>query len=104
MFVKGASGNPGGRPKRSPEELAKWIEAARGNLEVLIDIRENATKDADRLKAVEIMEDRAYGKPVQTVDANVETQEKPVDLSKATKEQKEALAALAVANFEDDKP
>ena len=70
-FQKGQSGNPGGRPKRDPAEVAKWMEAAKGNLKVLIDIRDNGEKDSDRIKAIEIIEDRSYGKPLQQVEADV---------------------------------
>ena len=72
-FEKGKSGNPGGRPKRDPAEVAKWVEAAKKNLDVLVDIRDNSEKDTDRIRAIEIIEDRAYGKPIQQVDAQVET-------------------------------
>lgn len=68
LFEKGKSGNPGGRPRRPPEEIAKWVEAAKGNLPILLDIRDNAERESDRLKAIEMIEDRAYGKPLQAVE------------------------------------
>lgn len=94
-FQKGNTLNPGGRPKRSPEETAKWIEACKGNREILVQIRDTATKDADRLRAIEILEDRTYGKPVQQVDADVTTHEPvTVDTSKLSDEQKKLLSSL----------
>lgn len=68
-FKKGQSGNPGGRPKLSEEfkELAR-SKSVRA-LEVIIEIAENPLADYTyRLKACEIILDRAYGKPVQQVD------------------------------------
>lgn len=67
-FPKGKSGNPGGRPKRDPAEIAKWVEACKGNLPILITIRNTAKKDSDKLKAIEIMEDRAWGKAIQQAE------------------------------------
>lgn len=68
MFVKGQSGNIGGRPRRSKEEMERWIEGCRGNVDILIEIRDTAKKTSDRLRAIEILEDRAYGKPLQAVE------------------------------------
>lgn len=70
-FAKGKSGNPGGRRRRTALE-AQALECIRGLSplaplvleELLLD--KNA-KPADRLKAVEIVLDRAYGKPVAPV-------------------------------------
>jgi hypothetical protein len=98
-FEAGKSGNPGGRPRRDPEEMKKWFEASKGNLAILLDIRENAEKDTDRLRAIEIIEDRAFGKPVQQVEADVHDSRPTVDTSKLSQDQKAVLAALAVESI-----
>ncbi len=69
-FVKGVSGNPGGRLKLPPElkEMAK--AAAPRALEVAIEImNNNVSEDADRLRAANIVLERAYGKPGQEIQA-----------------------------------
>ena len=67
-FQKGVSGNPGGRPRRDPEEMKKWFEASKKNLAVLVEIRDTADKAADRIRAIEIIEDRTFGKPIQQTE------------------------------------
>ena len=69
QFRPGISGNPGGRPKM-PEEFR---QLARENsipaLQVVVNILKNpASANKDRLKAAEIILDRAWGKPVQGVE------------------------------------
>jgi hypothetical protein len=70
-FVKGQSGNPGGRPKM-PEELK---EAMRGLADKAIRVLSEAMDDDDRrvrVMAANAVLDRAYGKPAQTLNAKVE--------------------------------
>jgi hypothetical protein len=69
QFRPGMSGNPGGRPKM-PEEFR---QLARENsipaLQVVVDILKNPkSANKDRLKAAEIILDRAWGKPIQGVE------------------------------------
>ena len=69
QFRPGHSGNPGGRPKM-PEEFR---QLARENsvpaLQVVVNILKNPkSANKDRLKAAEIILDRAWGKPVQGVE------------------------------------
>ena len=71
-FKPGQTGNPGGRPK-TPEAFK---ELARSNsmeaLETAITImKSKKTKSSDRLKAVEIVLDRSWGRPVQGFDIGV---------------------------------
>jgi hypothetical protein len=70
-FAKGQSGNPGGRPARTQEEL-DLIQACKAKtpraLEVLDKIMENGEKDRDRLTAALAIIERGYGKPVQPTD------------------------------------
>jgi hypothetical protein len=70
-IAKGQVLNPGGRPKKTPEELdliaackAKTPEA----LSVITDIMVNGEKEQTRLTAALAIIERAYGKPVQPQD------------------------------------
>ena len=69
-FVKGTTGNPGGRPKRTPEELdlvaackAKTPDA----LLVIENIMNNGENERNKLAAATAIIDRAYGKPTQPI-------------------------------------
>lgn len=67
-FVKGQSGNPGGRAKVDGDlrELARAKSPAM--LKVLIDIAQDKTKSpAARVTAASTVLDRGYGKPAQTL-------------------------------------
>ena len=71
-FKKGKSGNPGGRSRalRDVQELArdKSTDAINTLTAIMGDI---AAPPAARVAAANSILDRAYGKPAQTVNANV---------------------------------
>lgn len=67
-FKPGQSGNPGGRPRRTPEEItlaaacaAKTPEA----LQTILGLMEHAEKDSTRLSAAIWILERAHGKALQ---------------------------------------
>ena len=75
-FVKGVSGNPGGRPKTIPEvkEILKAAspDAARTLVELL-----NSEKDSIRLAAAQDILNRTQGKPLQMQDINMDVSGMP---------------------------
>jgi len=86
-FQPGVSGNPGGRPKDTPE-VREMKELARKRslqaIEIATEIMENpSTKDADRLKAVDIILDRAFGRPATAVEIEDHAQDSLKQLTEA---------------------
>ena len=70
-FAKGQTGNPGGRPKKTPEEVS-LIEACKAKTPSALRVIENlmltASSDSVRLSAALAIIERAWGKPVQPTD------------------------------------
>lgn len=66
-FRPGQSGNPGGRPKRTPEEF-ELIRACKGKtseaLDTILALMRSARKESVRLSAAIYLIERAYGKVV----------------------------------------
>lgn len=66
MFQPGQSGNPGGRPKGEK----RIREAAQEHSEAALQVMVDALTDDDarvRMKAAEMILDRAHGKPAQSI-------------------------------------
>ncbi|HOF32258.1 MAG TPA: DUF5681 domain-containing protein [Burkholderiaceae bacterium] len=67
-FKKGVSGNPGGRPKKTPEqfelESACKMKAAEA-LDVMVNLMANARQDSVKLQAALAIIERGHGKPLQ---------------------------------------
>lgn len=67
-FQKGQSGNPGGRKAIPPEQKAEFINAAKQAPKVLRDIMlDKHQPGAVRVSAAVALQDRAHGKPSQSL-------------------------------------
>ena len=67
-FAKGKSGNPGGRPAKTVEELdliAACKQRTPEALSVILYVMNNGEQEKNRLVAAQSIIERAYGKPVQ---------------------------------------
>lgn len=90
-WKKGESGNPNGRPRKLPE-LDKLLADVLGEEKdgitageaILKAIRAKAAKGD--VRAAELLLDRAYGKPKQSIDNNITTTEPLVIVRTETKD------------------
>lgn len=71
-FQPGQSGNPSGRPKVPEEIKSAFREHTLEAVETLVKIM-NApgAKDADRLRAAEVILDRGWGKAAQSMEVDL---------------------------------
>lgn len=74
-FKPGQSGNPGGRPKLTPEEQDALVMAKQFAPDAVRALHEIATSktasDKARVTAAEAIINRVYGKPKETVESTV---------------------------------
>ena len=99
-FVKGKSGNPSGR-KMIPAEVkeafrAHTMEAKDTLLEIM---RDKKAKSGDRVRASEVILNRAWGTPEQSVAVSGGLTTATVDTSKLPKEKQDALLDALVGVF-----
>lgn len=67
-FVKGKSGNPGGRPKEAADVKALAREYTTEAVEKFIHLMRNGEDERTQLAAASALMDRAYGKPAQALE------------------------------------
>ncbi len=86
-FDKGKSGNPGGRPRRTPEE-AELIEACRTKtreaLGTILQLMDESDNDRVRLAAAQYVIERGWGKAPERIEllaATVGLSTEELDLS-----------------------
>jgi hypothetical protein len=78
-FEKGKSGNPSGRPKTPPEIKEAFTKLVPRALQTLQEILSDPeARQGDKIRASEVILDRALGKAVQQIDANL-TDKRPVN-------------------------
>jgi len=79
-FVKGKSGNPGGRPKTNEDFKNSCIEYSQEALDKLVSWMRTGG-EAVSIKASQIIIEHAHGKPHQTLGGDTETGEIPVSMT-----------------------
>ena len=72
-FVKGKSGNPGGRKPMDGETKKILEDAAPEAAQMLVAMMNNAAVNPQvRIKAAETILDRVYGKPTQAIEGEID--------------------------------
>ena len=81
-FKKGQSGNPKGRPKKIPE-LEVLINEVFGDADAMKEILTSLQAQAKKgnIRAAEMILDRAYGKPKQSIDHTTDGNALPASVS-----------------------
>ena len=99
-FKKGVCPNPAGRPKMPAEIRDAFKSLAPESLEVLRKIMQSdESRDNDRIRAIEIILNRGYGTPVQSIEIGNKDND-PFNVMKLT--YGEALQRLEVLRAEDE--
>jgi hypothetical protein len=114
-FVKGRSGNPGGRPKNPPEFAPSTAGSAGadrrsvGNLviearkfsglavDTLVELTRDNHADSTRYSAATALLDRGYGRPAQSLDLHLSADAITKRLSDMTDAELAALEARMIA-------
>lgn len=76
-FIKGSSGNPRGRPKTDEEIKEALRDLVPRSIVVLTEILSNPeARDQDKLRAIELIFDRVFGRPFQQMQVEDTTVDK----------------------------
>ena len=84
-FQKGVSGNPNGRAK-IPDDVREMLKAACPKaIKILLDMVDDPkTKPDLRVKCIEIVMDRVYGRATQPIDNNITSNTIPQNITDLT--------------------
>lgn len=86
-FVPGVSGNPGGKPKAARDFALLARTKSEEAFAVIFEILTGPYEPREKLKAAEIVLDRAYGKCTTDVASLKDELEIPEDIKRMTPEQ-----------------
>ena len=102
-FRPGHSGNPSGRPKQSVQlkELAR--EQTAKAIKTLVDVMDNSDRDAARVRAAEILLDRAWGRAPQAMELSG-PDGGPIEWKKASEELNSLMDRLIARRTEAGTP